>query len=183
MDADGNLHCNMWTAQVMLPLQGLKPAGRGDTVHLRITFNGSAQPYEETQIIERHIEIFLPQHALPLSRAALPSGPRHWFYGDTHYHSAYTDDFKEYGAPLPATRQAAQALGLDWIVVTDHSCDLDEIDPGNGGKTRWRREAELLSDLQDRNLSDKQFRFLLVRVTLIGAGECYAYAGFWQSQG
>ncbi len=175
MDAEGNLHCNMWTAQVMLPLQDLKPAGRGDTVHLRITFNGSPQPYEETRIIERHIEIFLSQHALPLSRAALPSGPRHWFYGDTHYHSAYTDDFKEYGAPLPATRQAAQALGLDWIAVTDHSCDLDEIDPGNGGKTRWQRLKAELPGPQG-SLSDKQFRFLLgEEVTLIGTGECYVH--------
>ena len=52
-----------------------------------------------------------------------------WYYGDTHYHSNYANDFKEFGNPVPDTRVAAECIGLDWLVITDHSCDLVDANP------------------------------------------------------
>jgi hypothetical protein len=48
-----------------------------------------------------------------------------WYCGDTHQHTNYTDNAMELGAPIYATRAANNALGLDWMIVTDHSFDLD----------------------------------------------------------
>jgi hypothetical protein len=57
----------------------------------------------------------------------LPGNDRYW-WGDLHYHSSYTEDFVEFGAPLEATRITATALGLDYLAITDHSYDLDDQD-------------------------------------------------------
>lgn len=56
--------------------------------------------------------------------------PEGWYGGDTHYHTMYTNNLYEFGAPLPAVRMSAVALGLHWLTVTDHSCDLDERGDG-----------------------------------------------------
>ncbi len=58
-----------------------------------------------------------------------------WYYGDTHYHSFYTDNAYEFGAPLETTAVTGKAIGLDWAAATDHSFDLDP--------NRWRN---LVSD-------------------------------------
>ncbi len=34
-----------------------------------------------------------------------------WYYGDTHYHSNFTDNPYEYGGPLPVTAEVAAAIG------------------------------------------------------------------------
>jgi len=52
-----------------------------------------------------------------------------WYCGDTHYHSIYTDTswagvYGELGAPINATIEAGNALGMDWVIVTDHSNSL-----------------------------------------------------------
>jgi len=52
--------------------------------------------------------------------------PPNWFIGDTHYHSNYTSDQVEFGAPLKIAKNCAQVMGLDWFFVTDHSYDLDD---------------------------------------------------------
>jgi hypothetical protein len=54
-----------------------------------------------------------------------------WYGGDLHYHTMYTNNVAEFGAPLPAVRATATAMGLDWLVTTDHSCDLDETGDGD----------------------------------------------------
>ncbi len=56
--------------------------------------------------------------------------PAGWYGGDTHYHTMYTNNIAEFGAPIPAVREAGKALGLHWLTVTDHSCDLDEMGDG-----------------------------------------------------
>ncbi len=56
-----------------------------------------------------------------------PSG---WHGGDLHTHSMFTNNIAEWGAPLPALRAAATAIGLGWVAVTDHSCDLDQTVDG-----------------------------------------------------
>ncbi|RPJ41730.1 MAG: hypothetical protein EHM19_11295, partial [Candidatus Latescibacterota bacterium] len=56
--------------------------------------------------------------------------PDDWYGGDTHVHTMYTNNLYEFGAPIPAMGLAAEAMGLHWITVTDHSCDLDETGDG-----------------------------------------------------
>jgi hypothetical protein len=65
--------------------------------------------------------------------------PEGWYGGDTHYHTMYTNNIAEFGAPLPAVVLAAKALGLSWLTTTDHSCDLDETGDGafSYATTHW----------------------------------------------
>ncbi len=49
-----------------------------------------------------------------------------WYYGDLHYHSFLTSDQVEFGAPLHVTAKMADAMGIDFVAVTDHSYDLDD---------------------------------------------------------
>jgi hypothetical protein len=51
-----------------------------------------------------------------------------WYFGDFHYHSNYTEDQVEFGAPLAATVEMARASGLNFFAVTDHSYDLDDLE-------------------------------------------------------
>jgi hypothetical protein len=57
--------------------------------------------------------------------------PVDWYGGDVHYHSMFTNNIAEFGAPVPAITETASAMGLQWLVVTDHSCDLDETGDGD----------------------------------------------------
>lgn len=50
---------------------------------------------------------------------------QHWFLGDTHYHTVYTDNGAEMGSPLYPTAYAGLVSGLSWLAVTDHSNDYD----------------------------------------------------------
>ncbi len=56
--------------------------------------------------------------------------PTDWYGGDVHYHTMYTNNIAEFGAPVPAARLTAAALGLHWLTLSDHSCDLDETGDG-----------------------------------------------------
>jgi hypothetical protein len=56
--------------------------------------------------------------------------PAGWYGGDTHYHTMYTNNIAEFGAPLPAVKLTGVAMGLHWLTTTDHSCDLDETGDG-----------------------------------------------------
>src|SRR4030067_30790 len=72
---------------------------------------------------------------------------KNWSYGDTHYHTSYTDNFMEFGAPIISTKVAGKAIGLDWVTITDHSFDLDQ--------NRWNN---LVNDSSNYSTSD--FRIL-----------------------
>ncbi len=56
--------------------------------------------------------------------------PAGWYGGDVHYHTMYTNNIAEHGAPLPAVAMSAEAMGLHWLCATDHSCDIDETGDG-----------------------------------------------------
>lgn len=49
-----------------------------------------------------------------------------YLQGDLHYHSEFTSDQVEFGAPVDITVKCAEALGLDFFALTDHSYDLDD---------------------------------------------------------
>jgi hypothetical protein len=74
-----------------------------------------------------------------------------WYYGDTHYHSNFTDNPYEYGGPLSVTAEVARAIGLTWVTVTDHSYGLsrplteDEIEVGN----RWQSRRKAISRVNE----------------------------------
>ncbi|MFC1726337.1 hypothetical protein ACFL4T_11980 [candidate division KSB1 bacterium] len=70
---------------------------------------------------------FIKKHRLKvcLSDEELPDSGR-IIYGDLHYHSDYTDDVVEFGAPVDAAVAMAKASGLSFFAVTDHSYDLDD---------------------------------------------------------
>ncbi|MEA2076147.1 MAG: CehA/McbA family metallohydrolase [Euryarchaeota archaeon] len=70
-----------------------------------------------------------------------------WYCGDTHQHTNYTDNAVELGAPIYATRAANNAMGLDWMIVTDHSFDL------------WQEKWNV-STADCNNHSDNLFRVL-----------------------
>jgi hypothetical protein len=170
LDSQGVIQHELWVFGTPLALTDLSGAGRGDVVHLRVRFEGSFAPHDEPSPAEIHLETFLARHPLPLGCSAHTDGPRHWFYGDTHYHSAYTNDVKEFGGAVAEARKAGQAIGLDWLVVTDHSCDLDEAGDGSGDVRRWDR---LKADIASPHLSDDQFRLILgEEITLLGEAGC-----------
>lgn len=60
-----------------------------------------------------------------LNAPGVPKLP-HWYRGDLHYHSAFTDNPAERGFPLNVTKQAALHAELNWVLLTDHSTDLGE---------------------------------------------------------
>ncbi len=95
--------------------------GPGDAIQLRVSvyYRDDWFNYTET----RHLRVRVAPAPYPW-----PDG---WYGGDTHYHTMYTNNIAEYGAPVPAVALAAEAMGLSWLTVTDHSCDLDETGDGS----------------------------------------------------
>ncbi len=78
-----------------------------------------------------------------------------WYRGDTHFHTIYTSNTAELGFSLPASKEAAKAVGLDWITTTDHSCDFDNY--GNSIQDNWQR---LENDVLLCNQTDPSFVFI-----------------------
>jgi hypothetical protein len=108
-----------WSQTLEIPLAPIEAylgkhfvGGRFSTIDLRVVIAVAGWPPEET-----YLRVAL--HAPPL-----PEIPN-WYRGDVHYHSAYTDNPAERGYPLALTKQAALQEGLRWIVLSDHSTDLD----------------------------------------------------------
>jgi hypothetical protein len=50
--------------------------------------------------------------------------PTGWYGGELHCHSEYSNDPVEYGAPLRVLQEAGRALGMGYVVCTDHSYDF-----------------------------------------------------------
>ena len=76
-----------------------------------------------------------------VSSDSLPDSDR-IIYGDIHYHSFYTEDVIEFGAPINAASAMAKSMGLSFFAVTDHSYDLDDSieNPGENdtGLSKWK---------------------------------------------
>lgn len=71
-----------------------------------------------------------------VGEAPLPHGRgrfQGWYAGDTHVHTMYTSNIAEFGLPHRSTLDAAVAIGLDYVLTTDHSCDLDPTCKGAFG--------------------------------------------------
>lgn len=76
-----------------------------------------------------------------------------WYSGDVHYHSYYTDNNVEFGFPVKATINAAFAIGLDWVTLTDHSFDLDSYMPGHNEEGKWSLIKEDCKDISQGGYS------------------------------
>lgn len=57
----------------------------------------------------------------------LPRFDSGWVYGDIHYHSQGTDNEGESGYSYRAVIQAMKAMGLDFIVASDHASSSDQL--------------------------------------------------------
>ncbi len=130
---------------------------RGQRLVLKIVFNGTQLRGGARRSLKNRWQpllVFLASEVLPLR-----DSPQ-WYYGDTHYHSSYTNDLKEFGNPVPDTRAAAEGMGLDWLVITDHSVDLKDdnfywADTTPAPGDRWQA---LGAEVQ--NNSDARFRLV-----------------------
>lgn len=96
-----------------------------------------------------------PEKPLTINLAdqSLPGSKRGWYWGDLHTHTSLTEDQVEFGAPLEATQKAANACGLSFVCLTDHSYDLDdkmdswyETDPD---LQKWHDSRNLLKNLNE----------------------------------
>ncbi len=78
-----------------------------------------------------------------------------WLRGDVHYHGIYTQNDAEVGLPLDATKLMAKYCGLDWITLTDHSCDYD-----NSGLNENSNWSDLGGIVEELNTDDNSFVFI-----------------------
>ncbi len=78
-----------------------------------------------------------------------------WIYGDLHFHSNYTSDQIEFGAPLEATLEMSKAIGLKFFAVTDHSYDLDDEEhnylKNDPSLPKWSRQHTEIHQLNARH--------------------------------
>ncbi len=95
--------------------------GSGDDVGLKVSVYYKDDWFNYTET--RYLRVNVGNGQFPW--------PADWYGGDTHYHTMYTNNLYEFGAPLPAVKLTAVAVGLHWLTVSDHSCDLDETGDGN----------------------------------------------------
>ena len=121
-------------------------------VQIIIKINGKTKKYHNDNYrISSHqpLKVHLAKDPLPRFD--------NWNFGDFHYHSNYTEDQVEFGAPLAATVEMARAIGLNFFAVTDHSYDLDDLEDSwvnndhNVPKWHklWNEVDELNSQLSD----------------------------------
>ncbi|MFQ6604158.1 MAG: hypothetical protein ACE5D8_01250 [Fidelibacterota bacterium] len=148
----------------------------------RITGTVSFRRGNTTRTVVNHNVKTSPGTALStwVDDSPLP-GSAVFCWGDLHYHSSYTEDYVEFGAPLPMTVKAAAACGLDFLAVTDHSYDLDDK-PGSWSETdpdlrKWKRSRFEIQSLNEsgsfrlipaeevtvRNGRGKNIHFLIYR--------------------
>ncbi len=116
-------------------------------VKFKIKINGFIRYYHNDNYkISSHLplKVYIADEPLPRFE--------NWLFGDLHYHSNYTEDEVEFGAPLAATVRMAKAIGLNFFAVTDHSYDLDDSEDSrlknHPNTPKWhalQREVEQLN--------------------------------------
>ena len=93
---------------------------------------------------------------LRVFRSAWPlPGRPHFQHGDLHFHSDATNDQVEFGAPVEALTVMAQAQGLSFCAVTDHSYDLDDCPDdflrNDPALRKWRALQERIHTLNQQH--------------------------------
>lgn len=107
-------------------------------VYFSCTINGREHRFKNDNYRKlRHcpLDVFLAKENLPSFENCVK--------GDMHYHSSYTSDIVEFGAPLRCAKEASGAAGLDFFVAADHSYDFEyhnqqmELDARN--TSQWEK--------------------------------------------
>lgn len=86
--------------------------------HVRLSFRDNVVSEYFTQ----YLNVFVGTGGFPSFE--------NWYSGDSHFHSEFTNNAYEFGATIKAISKATSALGLDWITITDHSCDFPAVGVG-----------------------------------------------------
>jgi len=141
-DAKYNMYYNGdWYIVVNLPKSGLS-----GTAYLHVII-------EDARLLKwdvhSHVRVNIANDNLP--------SLSNWYPGDTHYHSMYTDNALEVGAPISATKDAGKAVGLKWTTITDHSFDIDDVRGGASSDDKWNA---LKLDVK-QYYSDPSFKLIL----------------------
>jgi hypothetical protein len=110
----------LWWQVFNIPIKSLTGNVECDVV-FEFTANNKRRFYHNDNhktSSHRPLNVFLSSTPLPRFD--------HFFLGECHAHSSYTDDQVEFGSPLGASVQLCRSLGLSFFCVTDHSYDLDD---------------------------------------------------------
>jgi hypothetical protein len=101
-----------------------QPADITVTFHLTRKQDGKNFIFQNDNLpgIHTRLRTFLSVEPIP--------NEAHWYAGEPHYHSFFTEDQVEFGADIDSAVQLAKRMGLHWLFITDHSYDLDD-DEGN----------------------------------------------------
>jgi len=89
----------------------------GNYLSIKVEMITSDWPYIIEDTFIQRLRIFISDGKFPTFD--------YWYHGDTHFHSEFTDNVYEFGASMNAISRATSAMGLDWLTITDHSCDFD----------------------------------------------------------
>lgn len=105
------------------------------------------------QAFDTHNYPGLPSFPLEIHLLDAPPPARAgWHAGELHSHSEFTSDHVEFGAPLALMQETADAVGLDFVLSSDHSYDfpyhraryLEPVDP-HENYAAYRAQAAALN--------------------------------------
>lgn len=131
---------NHWYFMLNIPGEMLQEYN--DIIDIAVEFN---LDYDADET--KYFRVFRHNDQLPVQED--------WYKGDTHFHSVFTQNNAETGLPNEANRIAAKAVGLDWITITDHSCDFDNY--GSGMAINWQKLGQ---DVATQEVLDSTFKFI-----------------------
>lgn len=136
------VHINKPHWYFMFTIPPEKLLGFDDIIDIKVKFN---LDYEANQY--KYLRVFRINDSIPKIE--------NWYRGDTHFHGFMTQNNAEIGFPYEASRVAAQIAGLDWVTVTDHSCDFDNY--GSSMYLNWQKLGEQIELL---NAEDSDFVYI-----------------------
>jgi len=110
----------LWYATFNIPASSLSTFTDTDVLDIKVVYTIRITPLSNPIT---YLRVFRTANNLP--------SITNWYKGDTHLHSIYTQNTAEQGLPLPATKDAAKLMGIDWIITTDHTSDFDNYGDGN----------------------------------------------------
>jgi len=127
---------NIWYFTFLIPDEIL--AQYNDIVDIKVYFHLDWSSDDET-----YLRVFRYNESLPQQAG--------WYRGDTHTHALFTQNIAEIGSALESTKFAGQHIGLEWQILTDHSCDYDNY--GNSMQENWTLLKQQANTLNNQDSS------------------------------
>ncbi|NOX87534.1 MAG: CehA/McbA family metallohydrolase [Calditrichaeota bacterium] len=118
---DIKINERLWEKIFEIPASGFNTGVRRINVKIVYEVKGKVRScFNDNYVASSHapLDCYFSDQKLPRTD--------HYYYGDLHSHSDFTDDQIEFAASLPTMKKMAAAVGLDFFCVTDHSYDLDD---------------------------------------------------------